>query len=353
MKKFLTILTLLTTIWLAAGEKYSFMALGDIHFDGQEYHLTPVKPRYQNARQRNINMWKNGSSQAVLQAAAKSVTPEMPFVLQLGDFVQGDCDTHALLEKMFAESFKLVKSFFPDHKLLAAIGNHDGHVSKHPDFQHIPVKKAFLPLIERELGRPTSDGNYVVEHGQDLYIFVNPFAGKAPAVKFVKEALKNHPASRYTFFITHLPIFPGATSHATTLIPGRGELIKELARRNAIILSAHTHLPAFVRVETPDGTLTQITVSSLGYAWNPQKKNRVVRQDFAAYTAGIVPTQRNTPSVVKLINEIKQYKIHEYEIHAAWSGFAVIDVNDQAVTVKYYSNDSGKPWRVKTIKSIK
>ena len=353
MKKFLTILTLLTTIWLAAGEKYSFMALGDIHFDGQEYHLAPVKPRYQNARQRNINMWKNGSSQAVLQAAAKSVTPEMPFVLQLGDFVQGDSDTHALLEKMFADGFKQVKSFFPNHKLLPCVGNHDGHVSKHPDFQHAPVKKAFLPLIARELGRPISDGNYIVEQGQDLYIFVNPFAGKAQAVKFVKEALKNHPASRYTFFITHLPIFPGATSHATTLMPGRNELLKDLARRNTIILSAHTHLPAFVRVETPDGTLTQITVSSLGYAWKPQAKNSVVRPDFAAYTASIVPAQRNTPAVVEMLNGIKKFKIHEYEIYSAWSCFAIIDVDDHAVTVKYYSDKTGKPWRVKTIKSIK
>jgi HK97 gp10 family phage protein len=191
MKKLLTILTILTGIYLAAGEKYSFMTLGDIHFDGKEYHTSePAQPHKKNERKRNITMWQNGASRSVLTAAARQLSADMPFVIQVGDFTQGDCDTYELQEKMFADGFAVVKSFFPNHKLLAVKGNHDVRTVK-PGLHNKPAANAFLPLIAKELNRKSVEGNYTVIQGKDLYIFFDSFVKPKESAAFVEKALKD------------------------------------------------------------------------------------------------------------------------------------------------------------------
>jgi hypothetical protein len=108
-----------------------------------------------------------------------------------------------------------------------------------------------------------------------------------------------------------------------------------------------------MQVETPHGTLTQIIVSSIGNHWRPQEQNKVAHPSLDAFVSTIKPARRNTPTAQALFAEIKKYKINAYEIYRTNSGFVIIDVDDMSVTVKYYCNESGKPWIVKTIKSIK
>ncbi|MBR2632350.1 MAG: metallophosphoesterase, partial [Lentisphaeria bacterium] len=126
MKNFFTALLTLCCISLFA-DAYNFIALGDIHFDGAQYHkLPPQTAGRKKERQRNLSMWESGKSAAVLSAAAAQAKSSKPaFVVQLGDFTQGDCDTPELQEQMFADGFAKVKSFFPGLKLFPVKGNHD------------------------------------------------------------------------------------------------------------------------------------------------------------------------------------------------------------------------------------
>ena len=115
MKKFFIILLTLCCSFAFAAE-YNFIALGDIHFDGQDYHLSIPKQEYkQKERARNINIWSSGKATKVLSAAGSAAGGKTAFVVQAGDLTQGDCDNTALQEQMFKDAFATVKKHFPNH----------------------------------------------------------------------------------------------------------------------------------------------------------------------------------------------------------------------------------------------
>ena len=128
-----------------AGSSYDVMVLGDLHFDGMEYHTSKaVTEARARERVRNCTMWKEATPK-LLAAAAKQMNKDIPFVIQAGDFTQGDCDTFELHEKMIRDGFAKVKSYFPNHKLLPVRGNHDVRMLK--GNSGTPTIRAFFPLI--------------------------------------------------------------------------------------------------------------------------------------------------------------------------------------------------------------
>ena len=209
MKKFFALLALLCGT-LLSGSEYNFIALGDIHYDGAQYHkLEPQTAGRKKERQRNLSMWENGKSAAVLSAAAaQAKSSKSAFVVQLGDFTQGDCDTQELQEQMFADGFAKVKSFFPGLKLFSVKGNHDVRVTNFKRNCNTPAEKAFMPLIAKELGRENFIGSYTVKHGKDLFICFDNFYDVKTGLAFIRKALKENKDARYVFFITHIPVLP-------------------------------------------------------------------------------------------------------------------------------------------------
>ena len=85
MKKLLlTALFSAMAVFLTASE-YNFMALGDIHFDGEAYHTsTPELAHRRKERERNLSMWKSGKSDQVLAAAAKQLTAASSWLIRKG-----------------------------------------------------------------------------------------------------------------------------------------------------------------------------------------------------------------------------------------------------------------------------
>ncbi|MBE6402423.1 MAG: metallophosphoesterase [Lentisphaerae bacterium] len=336
-------------VFLTASE-YSFMALGDIHFDGEAYHSTvPQQAHRRKERKRNLDMWKNGKSDQVLAAAAKQLTPDMPFVVQIGDFTQGDCDGEALQEKMFADAFAAVKKYFPQHKLLAVKGNHDVRTVGVKGACNTPAVKSFLPLIAKELGREKITGNYAVVQGKDLFIFIDSFVGKDTLFNFIDKTLKRYPESRYTFLISHLPLLPCSPGYPVWLIPQYDKLIPILAKRNAVILSAHTHIPSCVSIKTPEGSLAQIVVSSIGCDWKRNEKMAIRAANFEDFCKLISARKMKDKKVVSILDYMKKQQIKMYELYHVTSGFAVIKVKNDSVVAEFYNDESGKPKQIKTL----
>ena len=250
---------------------------------------------------------------------------------------------------MFRDGFATVKKYFPNHKLLAVKGNHDVRVPGVKGHCNEPAENAFLPLIANELGRKQIAGNYVVRQEEDLFIFFDGFTGSKAAEKFVRKALADNPHSRYTFFITHLPVL-SCSGNVTWLTPANQAIRKMLARRNAVILTAHTHVPSFISVETPHGKLSQLVVCSMGSQWDRQGAPQIKYDTFEKFRKSLDPEYVKQAAVQKRLNEMAGYRMEAFEIYTRQSGFAVIKVNDREVTVEMYGNDSGKPWRIKTVR---
>ena len=122
MKKFSHVITLLTVLFCCgcqslcgtpdAKADYKVLLLGDLHYDGQEYHTTPAASATRaKERQRNFDMWQKATPE-LLTLAAKYADKDVPFVAQVGDFTQGDCETVDLHVKMITDAFNRIKSFF-------------------------------------------------------------------------------------------------------------------------------------------------------------------------------------------------------------------------------------------------
>ncbi|MBO7152937.1 MAG: metallophosphoesterase [Lentisphaeria bacterium] len=350
MKRFFTAVLTLCCLVLFASE-YNFIALGDIHYDNAKYHkaksLTSGK---QSERKRNNDMWANGKSDAVLTAAAaQAKSSKSVFVVQLGDFTQGDCDTAELQEQMFSDAFTKVKSFFPEHKLLAVKGNHDVHVRGVKGYCNTPSEKVFMPLIAKELGRENFSGSYTVRQGKDLFIFFDNFYKAKVGIDFVKKALNDNKDARYVFFLTHIPVLPCSLSVPEWLVQGDRIIADMLTKRNAIILTAHTHYPSFMSVSDKNGTLSQLVVCSMGSQWAPQKSPYIKMKTFEDFKKASLNHKKTNPKRAGFFKKFETYTVNQFNFFSWHSGFVVIKVDDNGVFADVHTGNSGKPWTTITL----
>ena len=335
-------LGLLTVVSAADETAYRVMFLGDVHYDAKEYH-----PDYKvrSSFKRNLTMWE-GASQQLLKAASDAAAGEnVAFVVQLGDITQGDADTPELQEKMFRTAVGILKKDFPDRQLLVVKGNHDVR-DANAKTDNGPAARALLPLVAAELKVPKLvDGNYSFRRGKDLFIAVDGFVGRKKPAEFVKKALDDNPDARYVFLLTHLPVLPACAKYPVWLLPGFEEIAAMLETRKALVLAAHTHRPSVTTRTTSRGKLPQIVVSSMGCDWNPDRIVPNDLTDWEKYAAAALKARlvgRNT-RVPKEFPRIAALGSYTHRRDFTNSGFAVLDVNDEGVTARVFTNMSGAP----------
>ena len=340
MKCFCTALLILCA-WFLAASGYQVTVLGDTHFDAGHYHASKPVNEYQKLeRERNISMWENGASAAVLRAAAAKTTADVPFVIQAGDLTQGDCDDAAAQGQMVNDGFKTVKSFFKGKKLLTVQGNHDVRLASGKCEMSMGAK-AFFPALEREVGKPLNNGNYFVRHGRDLYIFFAAFKiTDKEAVDFVSGALDQNKDARHVFYITHVPLL--AWSY-TQPLPGCDKIVSLLLSRNAVILCGHTHRSSILTIAKDGKKLTQFVVSSIGSDWKNTLPFEVSFDTVDKYMMSKKESYRKRETVIKRLAELKKYPITLSEVYSIKSGFAILNVKEDTVAAELYLDDSGKP----------
>lgn len=334
--------TMLAAAVAAAAEDYRVMLLGDVHYDAREYH-----PDYKvkSSFRRNLAMWE-GASQRLLKAAGEQANKEKAaFVVQLGDITQGDADTPELQEKMFRTAFSILKQNFPGFKVLVVKGNHDVR-DRNAKTDNAPAERALLPLVAAELGVPKlADGHYAFRQGRDLFIAVDGFAGGKKTVDFVRKSLADNSDARYVFLMTHLPVLPACALFPVWLVPGFEEIAAMLETRKALVLAAHTHRPSLTTRTTARGYLPQIVVSSMGCDWAPKKLIAPAFTDWEGYlaAAGKAKLKGRNRVVPKELPRIAALGAYTHRRDFVNSGFAVLDVSDEGVAARVFTDASGTP----------
>ena len=358
MKKIILFLTVLAASWLLPAADYQVMLLGDVHFDAKKYHTAPDGRIVTRYSEYYVDMW-NRQSPELLRTSAAMVDEKFPFIIQLGDIIQGYAVTPDLLAQMLIESFRMLKNFYPHHRLLSVKGNHDvrrqittridGVVQQTALWEHRIYEDAFLPLIAKELGRKSINSNFAVSHNHDLYIFYDDFAEPQPqtSINFLKKTLDANPDARNIFFITHIPLLPCSTSKPGWLLPSYPEVTEILAqRKNVIILAGNTHQPSFMKVRVGNNTLTQLVVSSLGYPWNRGKNGKILvnsKEQFYSVLARRKKQTPNTPKAKKHLDSMKVEKLIIYSLDTM-QGFAILKIRDNgSVDAEMYNDTSAKP----------
>ena len=328
----------------SAEPAYQVTVLGDLHYDGEEYHLKAEHGNRASERKRNLTMWKKNSPD-LLKTAAGQTGKSSAFVVQLGDLTQGDCENSELHEALFKKAFATLKEAFPELPVLVVKGNHDvrscGKVNTGG-----PAKKALLPLVAAELGvKELPDGNYAFLKGKDLYISLDGFIGAPKIVAFLQKTLNAHPETRYVFVMTHLPVFAVSVGRPLWRLPGSDKVIELLEKRRSVILAGHTHVWSFIERRTERGRAAQLVTTSMGCTWTPGHELKQTL-DWPKYVETI--RERNGKNekgqkMLKSFDALAAAGKYSFGSYGGKSGFTVLDINDSRVEARIFTDNSGTP----------
>ena len=374
MKKILLLFIAAAAALITTASEYRVLVLGDIHFENAKYHVYPGVKYLTKHSKAYENMWLKAMPE-LFTTSAKLLNKDVPFIVQLGDFTQGYLALKEERAKMLTDAINAVKSYYPDRKIFFTKGNHDVKVHgpkmiKDKDGKLVAqtaknkkgkevvqitqgqdnktFSEAALPLMGIEPDK-NPGSNFAFRNGEDLYIFYDGMIKARTSLKFLQDTLKKYPKNRYVFFITHLPVFPCTSAATYWLLANRKQVADLLFQHNTVILAAHTHLPSILKISNGKNSITQIVVSSIGYAWNTGKPFEIRWKDFDAMEKHL-GEKAGTPKFKAALDFAKSYKIESFEAFNNATGFVYLKVGANGVDAEIYNNTSGTPAAVKKLK---
>lgn len=343
------------------GGKYEVPILGDTHFDETAWGTYHVGWKPRDARDaggrrtefaRNSEMWK-ARMPALIASAAACSRPDDAFLLQLGDFIQGDCADEATYATFLADALAVCRKGFGSLPFLTVAGNHDVR-----NGGRRPYENFFFPRFSRFLGRRVDSTTFDFRKGPDAWIFVD-FMKPDPVRLFA--ALDAARDARYVFVVSHSPVTP-TDGWGFFWIPfGKPEetafrrrLREKLMRLDAIVLCGHTHVTEINEWRDARGGLTQFTANSVwrtpalatptlmtddpsswGKLWVEKNVTDAPVEHDGEYTT------RTRAQSLALVREYASGLVR-YEKYAA-AGHYRLKVSDSGVSVDFYGGDARLP----------
>ena len=287
---------------------YSIVILGDTHFDTEPvdvYHSNYNEPvEWLNCVQReefrrNGEMWRERCPR-LLNNAARLIDRKTRMVFQMGDLIQGDCGKGEVHQKMLSDVMNHFKGVLGGLPFVTVCGNHDI--------------------------RGTDD-------------------------EAIEQCLKDTEGARYTFIVSHGPVFPidgdsvrwffhGGASEKHT--EKRRYFRRKFAERNAIVLCGHTHYTEHYDWYGDGGRITQMTMSSV---WTDESlKNYELYDDgpqaFGSRNkqAGMRPDGSKVKDESALFDEYRE-GLRIYNRSKAQGSYK-LNISKDRVSVDFHGGDS-------------
>lgn len=339
---------------LAKGDPmYAFVILGDLHYDQPAHHdMDWVRKEKGDGDARQIEGYCRATKlhmpqlmQRVREAIAGRRV-EMPFVLQVGDLVEGLCGSYELAAKQVGDAIDMVEQFRLGAPMLLCKGNHDVTGPGAPE----AFDKVLLPWLGRQAGRSLSSAAYVHRQGDDAFIFFDAYK---PDLEWADAAFREHKDARHTFFVVHPPVVPYDDRSNWILFaserdePKRERLLKMLGGRGAIVLGGHIHKYSVMERQTGAGKFPQLAVCSVIRDDSPQPRSW--REGLDAYKdEALLAIEPNfSPPTREQRREIlgrERPSVRRYE-YADLPGYAIISVYGDRVECDVFAGSNEKPWR--------
>lgn len=335
-----------------SGRAFSFMFLGDIHFDKLSYHdpeyLKTKYPHDIGQIQNYSRITQDNLSSLMAAAKARAKETDSRFFLQIGDFVEGLCGSKELAEQQTEDLIAYVAQQQFELPFLAIKGNHDitGTGAKEV------YKEVVLPWQSKELKMAVNSANNVYVHNKARFILFDCFT-EAESLVWLRDVIRDHKPDEVLFFCTHIPVVPyDARSNWTVYVHSeqakqREELLNLLGAHKAIVLSGHLHKTSVVVRNTPSGNFVQVGLGSVIPGLDAPIKNHLTGLD--AYNADLVKLEPSfTPSSLearRTILEAEKPFIRFYE-YADFCGYSSVSVDDHnEVEITYFANVDRTPWK--------
>ncbi len=353
-----------------AGDEFAFPLLGDLHFDRLEHHdLEWMKTAYPN----DIRQVENYSritaevTPKLFESISATVadsnrTPQtrVPFVLHIGDLVEGLCGSETRASRQNQDAIAFVRAAQLNAPFLFCKGNHD---ITGPGAREAFVKD-FLPFLTHEAEKtaplrtaPLQNAFYALEHGSCLFAQFDAY-DREDSLDWLETTLAQSKA-HHKFVLIHPPVVPyGArTTWHIYAKPAesaqRARLLNLLGRHRAIVLSGHLHKYNLMTRRTDEGRFVQLAVCSV--IPKVDEKPGDILQGVAAYTPDQIAVEPrfnpDTEAERRAIITAEAPFVESFE-YADAPGYAVIKVTGERIIAEFYRGAERTLWKTRDLTAL-
>ena len=347
----------------AAGDAgpFSFLALGDVHYDRLEHHDYGW---LRDGHEGDIRQVQNycritvdtlpGLLDALRDRADAGGPAPVRFVAQLGDLIEGMCGRPELADRQCRDAVAYLRDASIGVPFLAAKGNHE---IQGPGAAEA-YDRALRPYLAEQSGaEPAAGASVAVERGDCLFAFLDAYVDEG--LDWLAGVLDRRSA-RHVFVLLHPPVVPFGARSTWHLYARDGEadrrdrLLDLLGEHRAIALTGHLHRYGVVVRETPRGRFLQLALCSV--LPRPDVEPADVVEGVAAYGPDLVRLEPDfSPSTVaerRAALAAEAPFIRHYE-HADAPGFAAITVDGPTVRAEVVLGSGREPWKTLDLTAIR
>jgi len=336
---------------LAAPDSFAFPLLGDLHFDRLEHHDMAWLEREKPNDVRQVQDYSRLTRERlpslfseVRGTVAESKSP-VPFIIHVGDFVEGLCGTPELAKRHCREAVEFLRDAKLGAPFLMTKGNHDvtgpGAVEA--------FNEVLLPFQSGEARQELRSASYSFTHGNAMFAVFDAYT--RASLDWLEKTLEARTA-RHLFVLIHPPVVPynarsmwHVYSHAN-LQAQRERLLALLGRHRAIVLTGHLHKYGLVARKTKEGRFAQLAVSSI--IPSADGPLRHVLAGAAEYGPDLVRMEPNFDPQGEAVRReslrAEAPSIDHYD-YADTAGYAVVRVEGGEVRADIYTGIGRRLWK--------
>jgi len=341
-----------------ASPAYSFVYLGDIHFDKKCHHdFEWVKANMPNDISqiedyvRITEKYTQGLLRRV-QTCIESSQGQIKMIVQGGDLTEGLCGSRELQETQFKDVKAFIRSYIPQTRFIAVKGNHD--------ITGPGAREAFdsvmLPWLSDECGKQIDSASFYIMEGPDLFVFFDAYHNND--LDWLQRTLSQN-KHRYVFVVMHPPAVPynaRSTWHLFSRASekdARERFLNILGANEVVLLTAHLHKYGLLARKTSAGTFVQFSVNSVISSSKISVKDQL--EGVESYGGQLVELEPQFQPDTKqerqkLLEDEKPY-ITYFE-YADFPGYAIINVSEAGINIDIYTGDSNKVWKNVSLDSV-
>lgn len=335
----------------AQSQEWAFPLLGDLHIDHPDHHdMEWLRKEHPNdvSQVQNYSRISREFTPRLLavtaQQARESRLP-VPFVLQLGDLIEGLCGSERLATRQANDALDLIRQTKFPAPLLFTKGNHD---VTGPGAAQV-YDNVLVPFMAEQAGKEIQQAKFTREREGVLLIFYDAY--NRDSLEWFAQLLPKH-KNRRVVFVIHPPVVPynaRSTWHVYSQPkqePQRQRLLDLLGQARAVVLSGHLHKYSLLVRRTEKGRFVQLGLSSV--ASSADAKPRQLIEDVKGYGETLVQLEpRHSPDTEKRRRQILESErrfIERFEYADTW-GHALVTVRGDQVHAAVYRGLERGPWK--------
>ena len=343
------------------GTDWSFPLLGDIHFDRLDHHdhewLAKEHPGDVAQVQNYSRITREMTPRLVARVrdsleALQQVKTRVPFVLQLGDLLEGLCGNADLAGRHAREGVEFVREARFSAPLVMTKGNHDitgpGAAEAY--------RQIVLPFLAQANQAEIREANFTRRQGGTLVVFYDAY--DRSSLDWFANTLEQSQPERLIVAI-HPPVVPyNARSNwhvysSPRQSEQRTRLLNLLGHHKAIVLCGHLHKYSLLVRRTDGGRFLQLAISSV--AANADGKPRDERSGVDDYRPDLVDLEpRHAPDTVDARRDLLAAErpfIEHFEYADTW-GHAVMHMHSGQFKADIYRGLDSDPWKQPNLSAL-